>query len=279
MSRRYAKLLAQVNRAMAAPLSRWGRIGTLAQLSSALTPRVPVDTPRGRVTLYTPSKSAIYWARHGIAAEPDTLRWIDGLARGSVVWDIGASVGLYSLYAGLRGDLEVLAFEANPFTYECLLRNVAENGMQRRVRPYCAALADTVSLGTLYMSSAEAGTVGNAFGDPQASSIRSSAGDIAIPMLSLSIDESVGRFHAPFPNHIKIDVDSIEDRIIAGGKATLGDPRVSSVLVEIVEDSPALKQRAEAIHVTMLGHGFRLDSSIASASGNRLFIRSPRPSG
>jgi hypothetical protein len=31
--------------------------------------------------------------------EPETLEWIDGIPRGSVVWDIGANVGLYSCYA------------------------------------------------------------------------------------------------------------------------------------------------------------------------------------
>ncbi len=273
MSKKIAAAVAGVARGMTAAIPKWSRIATRAQASSALVPRVPVDTPRGKVTLYTPSKSAVYWARHGYAAEPDTLRWIDGLEAGTILWDIGASVGLYSLYAGLRGDLQVLAFEANPFTYESLLRNVHENGLHRCVKPFCAAIAARSELGLLYLSSTEAGTVGNAFGDPAACAISSHAGNIEVAAISLSIDDLVARMNASFPNHLKIDVDSIEDQIIASGRNTLADRRVKSVLVEIVTDTPALKARGEAIIGAMRDHGFIIDPSIGSASGNHLFIR------
>ncbi len=244
----------------------------LSHLSSSLIPRVPVDINGNAATLYTPSKASVYWARYGMEAEPDTVRWIGALEPGSVFWDIGASVGLYSLCAGFRG-LRVLAFEANPFTYECLLRNVKENQKQDVIKPYCLALAETSGLGELYVSSTEAGTVGNAFGDPRASVIRDRAGDMAIAMMSTSIDDLVARFSAPFPNHIKIDVDSIEDRIVAGGRQTLSDPRVRSVLIEIVGDTPVQVERAGTIIGMMGEFGFAIDPTIGSPSGNRLFVR------
>ena len=34
--------------------------------------------------------------------EPETLEWIDGLPEGCVLWDIGANVGLYTVYATLH---------------------------------------------------------------------------------------------------------------------------------------------------------------------------------
>lgn len=30
---------------------------------------------------------------------PETLEWIDNFPQGSVLWDVGANVGLYSIYA------------------------------------------------------------------------------------------------------------------------------------------------------------------------------------
>ena len=38
--------------------------------------------------------------------EPETLEWIDTIPKNSVLWDIGANVGLYSLYAARHGTVE-----------------------------------------------------------------------------------------------------------------------------------------------------------------------------
>ena len=34
--------------------------------------------------------------------EPETLEWIDQLPQNSLLWDIGANVGLYTVYAALK---------------------------------------------------------------------------------------------------------------------------------------------------------------------------------
>ncbi|HLI19617.1 MAG TPA: FkbM family methyltransferase, partial [Stellaceae bacterium] len=162
MSRHVAAAVGAVARGLTAAMAKWPKIATRAQIAAALVPRVKVETARGPLTFYTPSKTAMFWPRYGVKAEPQTHAWIDRMAPGDVLWDVGASVGIYSLYAALRGDLTVLAFEANPYTYQCLLRNVAENRLGGRVRPYLVALAESAGLGTLYVESDEAGTVGNA---------------------------------------------------------------------------------------------------------------------
>ena len=35
--------------------------------------------------------------------EPDMIDWIDSFPEDFVLWDIGANVGIYSIYAGLKG--------------------------------------------------------------------------------------------------------------------------------------------------------------------------------
>lgn len=267
MSKHIAQIVLGVTKALSAVGSRWVQVDTCVRVASELVPRVPVSTRHGQLTLYCPSKASIYWARRGYASEPDTLRWIDNMEPGATLWDIGANVGLYSLYAGLRGGLNVLAFEANPWTYECLLKNVLDNGVRKAVTPLNLALAETLSVGSLYIAGNEAGTVGNAFGDPAASVVGTPSAEV--PAVSVSMDSLVEIFGLPVPHHIKIDVDSIEDRIIAGGAKVLGNARVRSVLVEVVRDR---KQRAEWITETLCGYGFRLENTISSAV-NCLFVR------
>jgi hypothetical protein len=36
-----------------------------------------------------------------------------------------------------------------------------------------------------------------------------------------------------FPNHLKIDVDGLEDKVITGGAQTLQDQRLKSILIEV----------------------------------------------
>jgi FkbM family methyltransferase len=273
MRKRYAAFVAALARGLTAPRPKWLRVADRAGIAAKLVPRVRVDTRHGALTFHTPSKEAVYWPRHGLATEPETLAWIDGLAPGSVLWDIGAGVGVFSLYAGLRRDLLVLAFEANPFSHACLLRNVHDNGLEEWVRPYGLALAERPGLGALYVADTAAGTVGNAFGDPRRSTHPHAAGATAVAAVAVSVDALVRDFGAPFPNHVKLDVDSIEDEIIAGAGATLSDGRLKSLLVEVIATTAAQRERAAAIVARLEAHGLAPDPSVTSALGNRLFVR------
>lgn len=55
--------------------------------------------------------------------EPETLEWIDSIPTGSVVWDIGANVGIYSCYAAKQRNCTVFSFEPSIFNLEFLARN------------------------------------------------------------------------------------------------------------------------------------------------------------
>ena len=50
--------------------------------------------------------------------EPDTLDWIDTFSDGSIFWDIGANIGLYSIYAGKTiKDIKIYSFEPSYFKF------------------------------------------------------------------------------------------------------------------------------------------------------------------
>ena len=56
--------------------------------------------------------------------EPETLEWIDTIPNNSTLWDIGANVGLYSIYAAKAKNCKVIAFEPSVFNLELLARNI-----------------------------------------------------------------------------------------------------------------------------------------------------------
>ena len=53
-----------------------------------------------------------------------------------------------------------------------------------------------------------------------------------------TIDELISSQTIPVPNHIKIDVDGIENNIIKGARQTLKNPILRSLLIEVNENSP-----------------------------------------
>ncbi len=246
MSKTYSAILAGLVRGLAAPMSRWPRYATLARLGNAVTPRVPLDTPMGTMTLYTPGKDALYFARNAFTREPETLEWIDGFAKDEVFWDIGASVGPYTVYAGMRG-IPTVAFEPNPFSFYCLARNVAENGVGEVVQAHCLGLSDQDGRGRFYMPSFEAGTSGSSLYDSGLSRLGFAKAEIAVDAFALRADALVETYGFPAPNHIKIDVDSIEPQILKGAMGVLKSGQVKSVLIEIAPDDaeiPALLAEA-----------------------------------
>jgi len=189
--------------------------------------------------------------------EPETLEWIDSFKTGDVMWDIGANVGLYSLYAAIDRSVRVLAFEPSAGNYFLLNRNIEINGMNSCVRAYCLALSDEDGIGPLNFEDTQLGGAKNAYNDAVDYKGRMFSPVYRQRIVSFSIDSFLARFDEPFPNHIKIDVDGIESKIVRGAKATLRDPRLRSVLVELDEGMPT-----EVAYVTecMEDAGLKLES-------------------
>ncbi|MBI2292910.1 MAG: FkbM family methyltransferase, partial [Betaproteobacteria bacterium] len=70
-------------------------------------------------------------------------------------------------------------------------------------------------------------------------------------VIAFSLDEFIGRFGAPLPSHIKLDVDGNEDKIIRGGRRTFSNPAMKSLLIEINENDRALIELIESCGLTL----------------------------
>ena len=98
------------------------------------------------------------------SSEPDTIEWIDEQTDDAVFWDIGANIGVFSLYAGLKPTARVLAFEPAAGSFALLSRNIELNGMAERISAYCAALAGDTKLDSLNMANTAPGSDMHGFG-------------------------------------------------------------------------------------------------------------------
>ena len=59
--------------------------------------------------------------------EPETIAWIDDMEPGEVLYDVGANVGVYALYAASRG-IKVVAIEPVFENFSRLMQNIELNG-------------------------------------------------------------------------------------------------------------------------------------------------------
>ena len=95
-----------------------GRRATLisAQLAEELAPIVSQKTDFGTIKFFCLGKTPEWRARTLLTKEPETIEWINTFSDKDVFWDIGANVGVYTLYAALR-NIAVLSFEPSPSNY------------------------------------------------------------------------------------------------------------------------------------------------------------------
>jgi len=94
------------------------------------------DTP---LLFFCPNELALWRARTLMEKEPETIGWVDSFKEGDVLWDIGANVGCYSIYAASRG-INVRSFEPHFGNYYLLNKNIELNKMGEKIVAYCLLL-------------------------------------------------------------------------------------------------------------------------------------------
>jgi len=166
--------------------------------------------------------------------EPETLEWIDSISEGSVVWDIGANVGLYSCYAAKQKKCTVFAFEPSIFNLELLARNIFNNSLVEKITIVPLPLSDEIRKSSLNMSSTELGGALSTFGQSYGHDGNELVKVFEFSTIGLSMEDAVNRLNIPSPEYIKMDVDGIEHLILSGGSSILA--QVKSILVEVNDD-------------------------------------------
>lgn len=182
---------------------------------------------QGREMLYAIAGDHSAWRVKSILTkEPDTIAWLESMLPGETLVDVGANMGIYTIYAAKRG-IKVYAFEPEAQNYALLTRSIMVNEIDSDA--YCIALSDQFKADSLYLSGFLPGGSCHTFGvdlDHRLTKRERPAavlkqGCIAMPLDDFNIKA----------DYIKIDVDGLEHRVIAGAVKTISTAK--SVLVEI----------------------------------------------
>jgi FkbM family methyltransferase len=179
--------------------------------------------------------------------EPGTLSWIDEMSEGSILWDIGANVGGYSIYAAKSKGGSVFAFEPSPFNLEFLARNIWLNNLEDKITVIPIALSQFASQAPFKMKRIEWAGSGSSFGDTNDAFSESES--FKYVTIGLPVDTVREIFKIPTPEYIKLDVDGIEALILAGATDALAQAK--SVLVEV----QGSEDEKEIIHNCLINAG------------------------
>jgi FkbM family methyltransferase len=189
--------------------------------------------------------------------EPDTLEWIAGFKPQEVLVDVGANVGMYTIWAAMTRAVRVFAFEPESQNYAILYQNIVRNNLSKQVTGFCAALSDESGFSSLYLSEFVAGSSVHTYGAEHDYKLQPRASAITQGCIATTLDHLVATGVVPVPDHIKIDVDGIEHKVLAGCRTVLANPAVKSVLVEI--NTNLAEHRALIAQLGSAGFSYSMD--------------------
>lgn len=202
--------------------------------------------------------------------EPGTIEWLRKQAMpGRVFLDIGANVGIYSIFAGhhLGEGGHVYSFEPHLRNAVALMDNVIANGLSDRISVLALALSRESAVIDFHYREWGTGSSHSQLqtGDP----ITLEATPVAKELkAATSIDTLIANKSIRSPDFIKIDVDGIELAILEGATGLLRGPaRPGSVQVEC---EPSNTKEIDAF---MADHGYEIILRHATMAGAKRMAR------
>lgn len=193
-----------------------------------------------------PNKLCSWRAETFSSKEPETLEWIDSFDENSIFWDIGANVGTYSIYAGLKKKSNVWAFEPSVFNLEVLARNIYVNKLEKKINIVPIAVSESSGLSLMKMTTTQWGGALSTFGEDKLGWDGKEVDEIfSYNTIGFSMDMAVSFLKIPSPDYLKIDVDGTEHFILSGGLDVFKS--IKSILIEVNDDFHAQAEKCEDI--------------------------------
>ncbi len=243
-------------------------------------PVVVFDIDGKRLSLQAPNRICAWRATTLFTKEPETIAWINGMPGTAILYDVGANIGLYSVWAAFTRGVTVMAFEPEASNFAILNENIRGNALSDHCTPFCLGVSDVTGLGRMMVQSGGSGQSGHQVQLTAGERFKVADQSPAYQGIStVTLDHVVYDRGFPCPTHLKIDVDGLEPAVVRGAQQLIRDPRLKSVMIELM-----IKRDAHnAIIETLVEAGFEKNAAMEQAildrtegvpfTGNILFTR------
>ena len=191
--------------------------------------------------------------------EPETLEWINNFEKKEnlTFWDIGANIGLYSIYNSLKNPKSTtIAFEPSSSNLRVLTRNISINNLEKNIKVVSMPLTNKKNI---FQEMKEGqfieGGAMNSFGEKFDFEGKEFQTTMKYNLLGTTMNYFIENSILEIPNYIKIDVDGIEHLILEGGDKFLTHQKVKSLSIEINEN---FKEQYETVLDLMEKNKFKI---------------------
>ena len=208
------------------------------------------------IYIFTPNELCEFRANTFYSKEPETINWIRSYGKNGVLYDIGANIGLYSIFHALTNNSKSYAFEPSVFNLMQLTKNININNCNKLISLIPNPLSNTNSVSEFnYTSDIEGGAL-SSFGVDYNHEGKKIKKKLSLDKIGFNLDDLVFKQNLiEKPNLIKIDVDGIEHLILEGSRMTLKENNCKTVLVEINDE---FKQQSEESRKILQECGFKI---------------------
>ena len=191
--------------------------------------------------------------------EPETLEWIDSFEKKEnlIFWDIGANIGLYSIYNSLKNPKSTtIAFEPSSSNLRVLTRNISINNLEKNIKVISMPLTNKKNIFQEMKEGQfiEGGAL-NSFGEKFDFEGKEFKPTMKYNLLGTTINYFLENSILDIPDYIKIDVDGIEHLILESGDKFLNNKKVKSLSIEINEN---FKEQYDKVFNLMNKYEFKL---------------------
>ena len=201
--------------------------------------------------------------------EPETLHWIDNFQSTNdeiVFWDVGANIGLYSIYASIKfQNIVIYSFEPSTSNTRTLSRNIWINLLSNKINIIPIALSDKKNEISFFNQTRfiEGGAI-STFGknkDHHGKHLTPELLKNKYKLYGSNIDELLNSNDIKTPNYVKIDVDGIEHLILKGALNLLNNNQLKEILIEL---NPDYKDQYDMVDDILTTKGFKKISEMNS---------------
>ena len=183
------------------------------------------------INVCTPNGMTLNRAKTFSTKEPDTLKWILKFPENAIFWDVGANIGLYSLWAAISRKVSVFSFEPVASNLEMLKQNIWLNRLENLITVIPLPLSNITGVQKLHLPSLEYGVSQVTFGVNHDFEGKEVDSKFSLQTIGITWKQACEYFSIPNPTHIKIDVDGIEHLVLEGSNGYIDS--VKEVLVEV----------------------------------------------